>query len=400
MRLYDKSQGESSLQTERNTQKNIETCNCCCDCENQDESEYEVKTNEFESTANESKSEIKENIVSKENNESKSENKIESSVEDIQQFKSSQKIETTETEEDKNYKIAYCCCGKNCHTTSTSLTNLKEIGPKAKYDINYVKPRKTRTLTRSASAMETSRSRSRSAKSRSPSANGKPIWIPTGANQYYNTHSARSNLMSQDKFYAHDSSTLPIQAQSSTSKIKNYQDKSVITSTNQQQPSYYTYQSYEPSKTVIKTTIDSKSFIKNNDGHYFNVISEKSLPKITQKSVNFDMKNNTEYNYQRPMSASYSYNTSKTYKPYYNEVKSINACNQPAKSINYYSVAPPTTFQPVKNNYQPVDSTFKGKIFSKNNEIHYVSNNANSTWSTNKTPHVRIVNAGTTVIHE
>ena len=191
---------------------------------------------------------------------------------------------------------------------------------------------------------------------------------------------------------------------SASSQCKSYEEKSVNTTSSQ--PSYYTYQTYEPSKTVIKTTIDSKSYVKNNEAplyQYYNVVSEKSLPKLTQKSVNFDMKNNTEYNYQRPLSASYSYNNTNksSYQPTY-------AYNQATcKSNRYnYSVAEPsyTSCQAsslkTDSHYQPVEATFKGKLYAKNNEIHYVSDKANRSWATSKAPQVRIVNAGTTVIHE
>ena len=190
----------------------MNTCSCCCDCINCDETEeHEEKTTTNVSKTEASVEQTKTTTIS---NEAANESSI---AENTTTTNTTAKEEETtdETEEtelaSKNYKISYCCCGKNCHMSSNgafgSLTDLKESGPTAKYDINYVKPRKTRTLTRAHSAMETSRSRSRSAKSRSPSA-GRPKWIPTGANQYYNTHSARSSLMSAAlQKNAHDSST-------------------------------------------------------------------------------------------------------------------------------------------------------------------------------------------------
>jgi hypothetical protein len=405
LKLYDQSQGGQSKTIHQTTHR--QSCCCCCNCES-DEGENE----EIEEKVEVTKSEVKTKEESFDKNE-KTVEKVESENVEETNFDSNEveEIKSEKTTEKKfedyesgNYKIAYCCCGKDCHTKafSSSLTDLRETGPSTKYDINYVKPRRPRsTLTRSKSALETSRSRSRSAKSKSPSS--RPPWIPTGANQYYNTHYARSNLMSGQK-YAHDSSTMPIQ--SSVSQTKTSCDKSVNTSNQQHQPAtYYTYQSYEPSKTTIKTTIDSKSYVKPIDGHYqyYNVVSEKNLPKIEQKYVNYECGKGTisSNNYIRPLSASASYSYTKTQNPHYSEVKSI---NHAAKHSSYYNAAPNyvnTNYQKaVSDHYQPVDSTFKGKLYSKNNEIHYVSDNASRSWNSNKNPHVRIVNAGTTVIHE
>ena len=325
-------------------------------------------------------------------------------------FKSNQEEDSekhkpvSEDYESGNYKIAYCCCGKNCHTKafSSSLTDVREMGASTKYDINYVKPRRPRMLTRSTSALETSRSRSRSRSAKSPSS--RPPWIPTGQNQYFNTHSARSSIMSGHK-YAHDSSTMPIQSlNNSSNQTKTCtEDKSVNTHSNQ--PStYYTYQTYEPSKTTIKTTIDSKSYVKPLDYHYYNVVTEKSLPKITQKSVNYECGKGTVSEYIRPLSASASYSYTKTQNPTYNysEIKTL---NQSTKNNSYYTVAPSYenthSHKTSSNHYQPVESTFKGKLYAKNNEIHYVSDNAARSWNSNKNPHVKIVNStGPVVLHE
>lgn len=339
LRLYDKVQVTSDNRNDHSTQN----CCCCCSCGQDDEN----AETERETTTTEKKTESL--VEEAEIVEEKVEEIIEETVEE-------EKTETSQTTENENYKIAYCCCGKDCHLKSFS--DVCKTGTTTKFDINYVKPRATRSLTRSKSATS-NRSRSRSGKSRSPSSS-RPPWIPTGGNQYYNTHSARSDLMSR----RHDSSTMPIQKLETISNTETY---------SKEQPSYYTYQTYEPCKTVIKTTIDSKTLVKAVEPSYqcYNVVSEKSLPKLsTQKSVNFDLSNNrsASYSYSRPVSA----------------------------SANYYNVQ--TT--PKMQSFQPVDSTFKGNLYSKNNEIHYVSNRANPTWNTGKNHHVRIVNAGTTVIHE
>ena len=393
LKLYD--QGFSAKNEQKSQRDSC--CCCCCNCDNLDDQEKrEEKVEEVE----------KENVQVKV--EAKDETHTTTAVEeeDAESFSSEEILESKTEKQDKvfekeNYKISYCCCGKDCHTKafSSSLTDVREAGPTTKYDINYVKPRRPRMLTRSKSALETSRSRSRSAKSKSPSS--RPPWIPTGANQYYQTHYARSNIMSGQKV-AHDSSTIPIQGLSSESSLtKTCHDKSVNTSSNQA-PTYYTYQTYEPAKTIVKTTIDSKSFVRTNDGpyQYYNVVCEKNLPKITQKSVNFDLKNNSTFDYVRPLSASASYSYKHAKNPYCSEVKSVNICDQNTKNNSYYTVPPSHTSKSSPGHFQPVDSTFKGKLYSKNNEIHYVSDQASRTWNSNKTPHVRIVNAGTTVIHE
>lgn len=119
------------------------------------------------------------------------------------------------------------------------------------------------------------------------------------------------------------------------------------------------------------------------------------MPKAS-KSVH--IKTDLHYNSKQPTNQ-YAY--VKSSQPQYYETGYY-----PSTSAKEYVYYPNNSYSTAKqtsksySDFKPVERTLKGAIYSSNNELHYVSDQAARNWSTTKDTGVRITNAGTTFIHE
>ncbi|CAF0978185.1 unnamed protein product [Brachionus calyciflorus] len=124
------------------------------------------------------------------------------------------------------------------------------------YKIDYIESRSRTPIKRSTS----SHSR-KSSKSRSPSAIRQP-WIPTGSNDYTSTNLKRESLINKQRNY------IPFDSEPSNSLVFFENSKKSASSENlyyvePKKSTYLTIEKVTPAKTIISTTVDSKSYVKS-----------------------------------------------------------------------------------------------------------------------------------------
>lgn len=282
-----------------------------------------------------------------------------------------------------------------------------------------------RYRTRSKSFEErrsTSRSRSRS-RSR-----GRPLWIPTGANDYTYTNDRRVDMINQQEKRQFMLDSQDVLNRNAVFNKKNNRDSAY-------------FPSIERSRTFCENTDTEKP------GNVYAIATFAPIPKTKTKTVeSFDYSYNTQkpcqqiirtktpepFNYNtRPKSsveqsnktvlrATYApipqYQTVDTVKYTYNQ-------QEPPRQPQYYATtAYPLAKEyyyrsPAKNNdlncynLRPIQATNGGALYtcSNQNELHYVSDKARrgiqictskNDYSKNANNRMRVINSETTVIHD
>lgn len=230
---------------------------------------------------------------------------------------------------------------------------------KAERHIDVIKPRLSRTK---------SADRTKPRRGKSPyEFISRPPWIPTGANDYTRTHEQRVDLL--------------------TNQLNAATKKSVSTSTDTKPSSYfitetkpaYDYYYYSQPK------VYEYNYVKESKPSVL-LTSTTSIPSKTTITTTIENK--------------------KTYGPTYSQLPALNRSEIVSfvrPSTAYYEKSPQSkVYNQSTSKYMiPIERTSNGTIYAKNNEIHYVSNNAkaNLTRHASINPKYRIT-SGTTYIHD
>jgi hypothetical protein len=329
--------------------------------------------------------------------------------------------------------------------------------PSTKYQVNMIKPRESRSLTRPRSAHSRSRPSSAKSKSRSPSSSlaDRPPWRSTCVNDYTATRELRANMLNdtqwrgfvsnetpQNSLQFFDHLKAPAKNEYNSLKTRNVGDYSYPahkTNEASQSISYssinntqaaapfnppHSYLYYYPTSTNTTKSALIESTATNNYAQlgFSNVTNTTSYSYDTS---NFHYLNN---NMSQPSSNGLTnYYTTKqvTETPYYYETvsypSSSNYYNYPSKKYDYIEMPTQTKFDQLYSqqcssklkgkqtpnkidkvvNLAKLDKTKHGTIYAnpKKDEVHYISD-ATKNKKSNKTSPIKIINSGTTVIHE
>jgi len=194
----------------------------------------------------------------------------------------------------------------------------------------------------------------------------RPPWIPTGANDYTRTHEQRVDLL--------------------TNQLNAPSTKSVSTSTDSK-PSYYI--------TEAKPAYDYYYYSQPKVYEY-NYVKESKPSVLLTSTTSIPSKTTITTTVENK----------KTYGPTYSQLPALNRSeivSYVRPSTAYYENTQSTKVynQPASKYMIPIERTSNGTIYAKNNEIHYVSNNAKKSLNRHASinPKYRIT-SGTTYIHD